>query len=128
MTDKLSPAEALRKNRNINGRPKMSATEKKRYKVTVKFATAEYYSLKSKAKEAGMTISLFVRNALQQCEVKQRLSATHLKHILQLIGMANNLNQIAKRANAAGYSTAKTEAETLAKSIDNIINSIENDG
>lgn len=117
------PAEALR-----NGRPKLSATEKKGYKITVKFATAEYYSLKAKAKEAGMTISLFVRNALQQCEVRQRLSATHLKHILQLTGMANNLNQIAKKANTHGYSAAGTESETLAKEIDYIIKLIENDG
>lgn len=116
------------KNRNVNGRPKLSATEKKGYKVTVKFATAEYYSLKAKAKEAGMTISLFVRNALQQCEVRQRLSAAHLKHILQLTGMANNLNQIAKKANTYGYLAAEAESETLAKEIDNVIKSIENDG
>lgn len=116
------------KNRNVNGRPKLSATDKKGYKVTVKFATAEYYSLKAKAKEAGMTISLFVRNALQQCEVRQRLSDTHLKHILQLTGMANNLNQIAKKANIHGYSAAGTESEILAEEIDNVIKSIENDG
>ena len=52
------------KNRNVNGRPKKSATEKKSYKVTVKLATAEYYSLKSKAKEASDTISNFIRNAI----------------------------------------------------------------
>lgn len=115
------------KNRNINGRPKLSATKKKRYKVTVKFATEEYYSLKAKAKETGMTISLLVRSTLQQCEVKQRLSATHLKYILQLTGMANNLNQIAKQANTYGYPAVGAESETLAKEIDYIIKLIEND-
>lgn len=115
------------KNRNENGRPKLSATEKKGYKVTVKFATAEYYSLKAKAKQAGMTISNFVREALNRSEVKERLNAGHLRHILQLTGMANNLNQIARRANSAGYLAAKTDSETLAKSIDNVIKSIEND-
>ena len=62
------------------------------------------------------------------CEVKQRLDATHLRHILQLTGMANNLNQIARKANSAGYIKAKMESETLAESIDNIIKSIEYDG
>ena len=115
------------KNRNVNGRPKKSATEKKSYKVTVKLATAEYYSLKSKAKEASDTISNFIRNAILRSEVKQRLDATHLRHILQLTGMANNLNQIARKANSVGYLKAKMESETLAKSIDNIIKSIEYD-
>ena len=128
MANKLSRAEALRKNRNINGRPKLSTTEKKGYKVTVKFATVEYYSLKTKAKDAGMTISLFVREALQGCEVKQRLSGIHLNYIRQLTGMANNLNQIAHKANAAGYANARTESEVLAARVDNVIKLIENDG
>ena len=42
--------------------------------------------------------------------------------------MANNLNQIARKANSAGYMKAKMESETLAESIDNIIKSIEYDG
>ena len=100
------------KNRNVNGRPKLGLSVKKGYKITVKLATAEYIPLKTNAKLAGMTISSFVREALQRCEVRERLNATHLHHILQLTGMANNLNQIAKRANAAGYIAAKTESET----------------
>lgn len=116
------------KNRNINGRPKLSATEKKGYKVSVKFATAEYYSLKAKAKEASMTISLFVREAIQHCEVKQRLSSNLLNYIRQLTGMANNLNQIAHKANAGGYANTRSEYLTLAVRVDNLINSIENDG
>lgn len=116
------------KNRNNDGRPKLSTTEKKGYKVTVKFATVEYYSLKTKAKEAGMTISSFVREALKGCEVKQRLSSIHLNYIRQLTGMANNLNQIAHKANAAGYVNAKIESEVLAARVDNMIKLIENDG
>lgn len=116
------------KNRNNDGRPKLSTTEKKGYKVTVKFATVEYYSLKTKAKEAGMTIIHFVREALWRCEVKQRLSGIHLNYIRQLTGMANNLNQIAHKANVAGYASARTESEALATRVDNVIKLIENDG
>lgn len=116
------------KNRNNDGRPKLATTEVRKYRIEIRFATADYYSLKAKAKGAGFSISHFVRKALQNCEVKQRLSAVHLNHILQLTGMANNLNQIAKRANAAGYKAVKIESEGFTKSIDNIIKSIENDG
>lgn len=115
------------RNRNVNGRPKKSATEKMAKKVTIKFSVVEYYLLSNKAKEAGVNLSVFIRSALQNCTVRERLKASHLSLIHKLTGMANNLNQIAKRANSAGYIAAKSESETLAKSIDNIIKSIEYD-
>lgn len=116
------------KNRNENGRPKLSATEVRKYRIEVRFATAEYYALKAKAKVAGVTISEFIRTAIKNCTVKERLHPQHLKHILQLTGMANNLNQIARRANQAGYISAGADSERLARDIDQVIKSIENDG
>ncbi len=116
------------KNRNENGRPKLATTQVRKHRIEVRFATVEYYALKAKAKEVGMSISELIRAAIQNCTIKERLSATHLRLITQLTGMANNLNQIARRANVAGYAAAKNESETLAKSIDNVINKIENDG
>ena len=116
------------KNRNNDGRPKKSPIEKKSYRVEIRFNTSDYYSLKSKAREMGVTLSEFTRNALKNCIVKQRLNKENLHHIIQLIGMANNLNQIARRANAGGYFIAKLEAELLANKIDNVIKLIEYDG
>lgn len=116
------------KNRNENGRPKLAATQVRKHRIEVRFATVEYYSLKAKAKDVGMSISELIRAAIQNYTLKERLSATHLKLITQLTGMANNLNQIAKKANQAGYFVVKSEAETIAKSIDNVIKTIENDG
>lgn len=116
------------KNRNENGRPKLASTEVRKHRIEVRFSTVEYFALKSKAKAARLTVSDFIRTTLQKCEVKERLTATHLQLITKLTGMANNLNQLAKRANQVGYLSVKTESETLAKSIDNVIKSIENDG
>lgn len=116
------------KNRNNDGRPKLPLIEKKSYKITVKFATEEYYSLKAKAREAGVSLSLYVRNAIENSSVKQRLNTTHLEYIRSLTGMANNLNQIAHKANMGGYSNVRGEYLTLAVRVDNLINSIENDG
>lgn len=115
------------KNRNNDGRPKLPLTEKKEYKVTVKFATTEYYALKSKAKEAGMNLSLFIRTALQSCEIRQRFSPEQLRYILQLTGMANNLNQIARIANAGGYTNARSEYLNLTIRIDNLLTTLEDD-
>ncbi|CDN32703.1 hypothetical protein BN938_2633 [Mucinivorans hirudinis] len=58
--------------------------------------------IKAKARTARLTISEYIRSALRNSTVKERLTATHLQLITKLTGMANNLNQIAKRANQAG--------------------------
>lgn len=116
------------KNRNVNGRPKKSTLESINKRVSFKLRLIEYKALYYNAAAANITVSELIRSALRNCTIKERLSATHLKLITQLTGMANNLNQIAKRANQAGYIVAKNESETLAKSIDNVIKSIENDG
>jgi len=44
MTNKLSPVEALRKNRNNDGRQKKSPLEKKSYRVEIRFNTTDYDS------------------------------------------------------------------------------------
>ncbi len=51
------------KNRNNEGRPPMAATEKRKYKITVRFATKEYFLLKEKARRAGVTLSEYLRRA-----------------------------------------------------------------
>ena len=115
------------KNQNRNGRPKKSSAEKKGYKISLKMATEEYYSLKSKARLAGITLSEYVRSVIKKSEVKQRLSPEYAGYIRKLSGIGNNLNQIAKRANIEGYTNARTEYLYLADKIDTVINLIEDD-
>ena len=112
------------KNQNRNGRPRKSAAEKKGYKVSLKMATEEYYSLKSKARLAGITMSEYVRHAVKKSEVRQRLSPEHLGYIRQLSGMANNINQIARKANAAGYTEVHRENTDMIDRLDNIVKQI----
>lgn len=114
-------------NRNNEGRPPMAATEKRKYKITVRFATKEYFSLKEKARQAGITLSEYLRRASASSVVRERLCPQHLHHILQLTGMANNLNQISCKANAAGYVGIRTEYRNLASEIDDLISHIKDD-
>ena len=115
------------KNRNTNGRPAKQAAEKKKYKVTLKMATEEYYSLKAKARLAGITRSEYIRRCIASSIVKQRLSAELMNHIRQLSGIANNVNQIAHRANAVGYTQVYQDSLTMNERLDNIIKQIEDD-
>lgn len=115
------------KNRNNEGSPPIASTEKRKYKITVRFATKEYFSLKEKAHLVGVTLSEYLRQASASSVVRERLRPQHLQHILKLTGMANNLNQISRKANAAGYVSARTEHRNLASEIDDLISRIKDD-
>lgn len=104
--------------------PSKGAAEKLKYRITVKMATEDYYLLKSKAKSAGISPSEFVRGCIRNGEVKERLTKEHCDHIRKLCGMANNLNQLAHKANAEGYASVFVPCRTLMIEIDNLVNRI----
>ena len=92
---------------NKGGRPPKSTTDKLKYRVTVKLATPDYYTLKSRARSAGISASEYLR-----------------EYIRKLCGMANNLNQLAHKANAGGFDTAKLECRVQVARIEELLNHI----
>ncbi len=116
------------KTENKGGRPVKVAGQKKGYFVGVKMDTQEYYTLKAKAREAGISISECVRQSVLCSAIKQRLTPETHELIRKLCGMANNLNQIARRANAQGYQNAQNENLQLATSIRKLVNHLRHDG
>ena len=113
-----------RERANKGGRPVKGVTEKLKYRITVKMATEDYYLLKSKAKSAGVSASEFIRGCVTNGGVKERLSKEHGDLIRKLCGMANNLNQLARKANAEGYASVFLPCRTLMIEIDNLVNRI----
>lgn len=110
------------------GRPAKKLGEKRRYTVSVKLDTREYLSLKTKANIAGISRSEYIRQAISGSIIRPRLTPELNGHIRKLAAMGNNLNQIARRANEAGYNKARGEYLHLAGMIDNVIEDIRNDG
>ena len=112
------------KKKNKGGRPVKGAAEKLKYRITVKMATEDYYLLKSKAKSAGVSASEFIRGCISEGGVKERLSKEHGDLIRKLCGMANNLNQLARKANPEGYASAFVPYRTLMIEMDKLVNRI----
>ena len=110
--------------RNKGGRPKKGAAGKLKYRLTVKMATSDYYTLKGKARSAGMSAGEFLRGCMRDSQVKERLTPEHTGYIRQLCGMANNLNQLAHKANAAGFATVRMECRVLVARIEELLNLI----
>ena len=115
------------KNRNTGGRPAKAPAEKKGYKITIKMDTEEYYTLKAKAREAGINLSEYIRHCIRSSVVKQHLTPEQMGYIRQLSGMANNVNQVAHRANAVGYSDVHRQCLSMNERLDNVIKKIEDD-
>ena len=90
-------------------------------------ATEEYYSLKAKARLAGINHSEFIRQCIRSVAVKQRLTPELMGHIRQLTGMANNVNLIARTANAAGYLEVHNNCIFMSEPLDKVIQRIEDD-
>lgn len=109
------------------GRPAKKLGEKRRYTVSVKLDTREYVSLKTKANSAGISRSEYIRQSISRSVIRSRLTPELNTYIRKLSGMGNNLNQIARKANAEGYTNARSEYLYLADKIDNVIKDIRDD-
>ena len=107
-----------------DGRPTKGVAEKKKYCITVKLNTQDYYTLKGKAKSTGVTMSEFVRKVLDKGHVIERLTVEQADFIRKLCGMANNLNQLAHRANAEGFHSIAPFHKIIISKIDEILNLI----
>ena len=81
---------------NKGGRPIKDVTEKKKYRITVKLTTEDYYTL-----------------TVEQADF-----------IRKLCGMANNLNQLAHRANAEGFHAIAPFHKIIIGKIDEVLNLI----
>ena len=71
---------------NKGGRPTKKLSEKRKYRITVKMATEEYYAMKLKAKNAGVSASEIVRMAIRDCHIRARLTTEQADYIRKLCG------------------------------------------
>ncbi|ERJ65618.1 bacterial mobilization protein MobC [Porphyromonas gingivalis W4087] len=104
--------------KNRGGRPTKKLSEKRRYAVLLKLNTMEYFTLKSKASEAGVNKNEYLRSLISEGQIKARITVEQMKEIRLLSGMANNINQIAHRLNTFGVSTVPTELRMLKLLVD----------
>ena len=123
-SNQIKETSMTKKEYKKGGRPTKGAAEKKKYRITVKLNTQDYYTLKGKAKNAGISMSEFIRKVLEEGNVIERLTVEQAGFIRKLCGMANNLNQLAHRANAEGFQVIAPFHKTIIGKIDEILNLI----
>ena len=114
------------KPKRLGGRPKKEPSEKLK-SVTTHVSMARYEELEAGAAAVRQPLSQFVR-PLVEAGVKARkrpvlqLTIEQDGYLRQLAGMANNFNQLSKRAHQSGFAAVAQEVEAQAATLDKLLN------
>lgn len=106
------------------GRPAKNLAEKRKYRLSLKLNTKEYFELKSKAKTASKNRCDFLRELILSGEVIGRFLAEQNDVLRKIAGMANNLNQLVKLAHVQGIWFIETSAKKLLAELDELLKRI----
>ena len=109
------------------GRPAKNRIDKQKRVVSTKLTELQYYAIKKRAGESGLPVSEYVRQAVVSAEITPRLNRQDADAIRKLVGEANNINQLAHRANAGGFALVAVELVKLKDRIFEIINHLSDD-
>jgi Mobilization protein NikA len=101
------------------GRPVQD--NKKDVRAAVRFSALEYYVVKQKAIRSGLTISSYIRQTALSGKVISRLTTEEVHFVRQLIGMSNNINQVAKTCHSQGLFEAMAYFEQYQAQLDEIL-------
>ena len=115
--------ETVRMKKKKGGRPTKSL--KRELRVTARFSKLEHYILQQKAGKAGINVSEFLRQTAITAKLTARLTEEERNIIRQLIGMANNLNQMAKVANREGMGSIRLLLESCLQQVHGLLNKLQ---
>ncbi|UPK72856.1 plasmid mobilization protein [Chitinophaga filiformis] len=113
------------KKKGKGGRPPKAI--RKEICTGVRFTKTEYFIVREKAIKAGLRYTVYVRQMALFGGVIARLSNDERTYIKQLIGMANNINQVSKQAHKEGMLNAMLLFESYRKQIDRLLNRLRRD-
>ena len=104
------------------GRPRQPET--KSVIVGIRLSMAERTIVGSKAQLAGVRLTTYIRQVILEGRVKQRLTEEERTFVRQLVGMSNNINQIAKACHENGLMRALAYFEKLRAKIDGVLDKL----
>ena len=107
------------------GRPKKSVT--RNITKAIRFTEAEYLGVKQKASKAGTRITSYIRQMALHGKILPRMNEEERQNVRQLVGMANNFNQLTKKGHQEGLLTAVWMFEKYRDAIDKILEKLKDD-
>lgn len=95
------------------------ATKKfgKSYVVSVRLDEEQYQTVQENCRKSGRKLSDYWRHALLNAKVTAIATPEDMAILRQIGSMANNLNQLAKKANEGGFKLVQWSLDKLSKEI-----------
>lgn len=115
-TEKSSEANGIKRIKHKGGRPAQKI--KRDLILRIRLSPTEAFLIKSKAREAGMRTSTWIRSAARGARIAPRWTPEEMQTLRMLSGMANNLNQLARQANSGQLFFIARKCEGLLTEID----------
>ena len=103
------------------GRPTVADARRLSKAVTVKFSKIDYQTLRTRSRKANRRLAEYSRESALKSEVVQPRTEADLKEYRTLVGMANNLNQLAKLSHQEGIYYTSLQLDRLLAEISNIV-------
>ena len=103
------------------GRPTVADARRLSKAVTVKFSKTDYETLRTRSRKANKRLAEYIRESALHSEVVQPRTEADLKEYRTLVGMANNLNQLAKLSHQEGIYYTSLQLDRLLVEISDIV-------
>jgi predicted CopG family antitoxin len=92
--------------KNKGGRPRVEDAQYREHVVSTRLDAVEYLRLEELKMRSGKSAADVIRELITRGYVREKMKRVHLEFMAQLKGVARNLNQLTRLANAVGFGTA----------------------
>ena len=103
------------------GRPTVADARRLSKSVTVKFSKIDYETLRTRSRKANRRLAEYIRESALKSEVVQPRTEADMKEYRTLVGLANNLNQLAKLSHQEGIYYTSLQLDRLLVEISDIV-------
>jgi hypothetical protein len=111
--------------KNKGGAPKKRV--KRELIIRIRMTATECFYISSKAKDARMPLSSWIRASAKSAKVIPRLTADERRILWMLAELANNLNQLTKLAHQLGLLRVVRQCEQVIKEVDETFKKLNRD-
>ena len=118
-TVKTTNKQQVTQPKNKGGAPKKRV--KRELIIRIRMTATERFYISSKAKDARMPLSSWIRTSAKSAKVVARLTADERRILWMLAELANNLNQLTKLAHQLGLLRVVRQCQEVLKQIDDTL-------
>lgn len=116
----MSTTEAPKDPRK-GGRPRKYQEGQQAPRATVRFSQVEYEKIQRQSEAAGLSVSDYCRQAALTGQVKAAIRPEVIPLLNELRAIGNNLNQLAKKAQADGIRSIAFKADDVLNQLKNLL-------